>query len=119
MTETRDFWSRRRAAVDAEQLAETEAVQTRALAAELAAREEQILNLVAERRSNNEVDNLLDIRERTVKPYMATILQKLQARTCVEAAILAREHPRRPDRRTGECVRSFISGREMLDYAKV
>ena len=57
----------------------------------LTKREEQILNLVAKGKSNKEVGNILDIREKTVKHYMTNILQKLQVRNRVEAAMLARE----------------------------
>jgi DNA-binding NarL/FixJ family response regulator len=34
----------------------------------------------------------LNIQEKTVKHYMTSILQKLQVRNRVEAAMLAREH---------------------------
>lgn len=57
----------------------------------LTKREEQILNLVAKGKNNKEVGNILDIREKTVKHYMTNILQKLQIRNRVEAAMLARE----------------------------
>jgi len=66
--------------------------------AALTAREEQILNLVAEGHSNKEVGTRLDLREKTVKHYMTNILQKLQVRNRVEAAILARE--RRDEKRS-------------------
>ncbi len=61
------------------------------LFAALTRREEQILELVAKGKSNKEVGQLLDIREKTVKHYMTNILQKLQVRNRVEAAVLARE----------------------------
>ncbi len=57
----------------------------------LTAREEQILRLVAQGLSNKEVGRKLDLQEKTVKHYMTTILQKLQARNRVEAALKARE----------------------------
>jgi two-component system nitrate/nitrite response regulator NarL len=59
--------------------------------ADLSKREEQILRLVAQGRSNKEVGRELDLQEKTVKHYMTNILQKLQVRNRVEAALLARE----------------------------
>jgi two-component system nitrate/nitrite response regulator NarL len=56
---------------------------------ELTDRERQILELVAEGRSNKEVGRHLDITEKTVKHYMTNILQKLQVRNRVEAALIA------------------------------
>lgn len=60
--------------------------------ADLSRREEDILKLVAQGLSNKEVGRKLDIQEKTVKHYMTSILQKLQVRNRVEAAMLAREH---------------------------
>ncbi|ODN72403.1 LuxR C-terminal-related transcriptional regulator [Methylobrevis pamukkalensis] len=57
----------------------------------LTAREEQILRLVAAGLSNKEVGRKLDLQEKTVKHYMTNILQKLQARNRVEAALIARD----------------------------
>ena len=57
----------------------------------LTAREEQILKLVSNGLSNKEVGRDLDLQEKTVKHYMTNILQKLQVRNRVEAAIMARE----------------------------
>lgn len=62
--------------------------------ADLSRREEDILRLVAEGKSNREVGEILDIQEKTVKHYMTSILQKLQVRNRVEAAMLARAHPK-------------------------
>lgn len=59
--------------------------------AELTAREEQILQLVAQALSNKEIGLKLELSERTVKHYMSNILQKLHARNRVEAALLAHE----------------------------
>ncbi len=39
--------------------------------------------------SNKEVGRELDLQEKTVKHYMTQILQKLQARNRVEAAVMA------------------------------
>jgi two-component system, NarL family, nitrate/nitrite response regulator NarL len=61
---------------------------------ELSKREEDILKLVAQGKSNREVGEALDLQEKTVKHYMTSILQKLQVRNRVEAAMLARQHMR-------------------------
>ena len=57
----------------------------------LTKREAQILELVAEGMSNKEVGRALNLQEKTIKHYMTNILQKLQVRNRVEAALLARE----------------------------
>jgi two-component system nitrate/nitrite response regulator NarL len=62
------------------------------LFSDLTTREEQILKLVSMGQSNKEVGQALDLREKTVKHYMTNILQKLQVRNRVEAAIKARDH---------------------------
>jgi len=59
---------------------------------DLSKREEDILKLVAQGKSNREVGEALDLQEKTVKHYMTSILQKLQVRNRTEAAMLAREH---------------------------
>ncbi|MEZ5778320.1 MAG: response regulator transcription factor [Paracoccaceae bacterium] len=59
---------------------------------DLSQREEAILRLVAEGKSNKEVGLALDLQEKTVKHYMTSILQKLHVRNRVEAAVLARDH---------------------------
>ena len=61
---------------------------------DLSKREEDILKLVATGKSNREVGEALDLQEKTVKHYMTSILQKLQVRNRVEAAMLARQHLR-------------------------
>jgi two-component system, NarL family, nitrate/nitrite response regulator NarL len=58
---------------------------------DLSAREEEILRLVAKGLSNKEVGRALDLQEKTVKHYMTNILQKLQVRNRVEAALKARD----------------------------
>lgn len=58
----------------------------------LSKREEDILRLVAQGKSNKEVGRDLDIQEKTVKHYMTTILEKLQVRNRTEAALVARDH---------------------------
>lgn len=60
--------------------------------ADLSSREEDILRLVAQGKSNKEVARDLDLQEKTVKHYMTSILQKLQVRNRVEATIIARQH---------------------------
>ena len=67
---------------------------------DLSVREEQILDLLSRGLSNKEIGRELDLQEKTVKHYMTNILQKLQVRNRVEAALKAREvlpgAPRRP-----------------------
>ena len=62
------------------------------LFADLTAREEHIPKHVSQGLSNKEVARILTLSEKTVKHYMTNILQKLQVRNQVEAAIKAREH---------------------------
>jgi DNA-binding NarL/FixJ family response regulator len=57
----------------------------------LTRREEDILRRVAKGMSNREVAAALGIQEKTVKHYMTSILEKLEARNRVEAALIARE----------------------------
>jgi DNA-binding NarL/FixJ family response regulator len=59
---------------------------------ELSKREEEILKLVSQGKSNREVGEALDLQEKTVKHYMTSILEKLHVRNRVEAAMLARQH---------------------------
>ena len=64
---------------------------------ELTERERQILEGVAAGDSNKEIGAKLHLTEKTVKHHMTNILQKLQVRNRVEAALLARsgERPQR------------------------
>lgn len=57
----------------------------------LTEREEEILTLVSDGKSNKEVGRALGLQEKTIKHYMTSILQKLQVRNRTEAAILARQ----------------------------
>jgi two-component system, NarL family, nitrate/nitrite response regulator NarL len=57
--------------------------------AELSQRERQVLERVASGRSNQEIALELGLAEKTIKHYMTNILQKLQVRSRVEAALLA------------------------------
>jgi DNA-binding NarL/FixJ family response regulator len=59
--------------------------------AELTERERQILEGVASGQSNKEIGQVLFLTEKTVKHYMTNILQKLQVRNRVEAAIVAQK----------------------------
>jgi two-component system nitrate/nitrite response regulator NarL len=56
---------------------------------ELSEREQQILELVAGGASNKEIGLELHLSEKTIKHHMTNILQKLQVRNRVEAALLA------------------------------
>jgi len=58
---------------------------------ELTAREEQILESVSRGLSNKEIGRELNITEKTVKHYVTNVLQKLQVRNRVEAALLAQK----------------------------
>ena len=56
---------------------------------QLTAREQEILQLVAEGRTNREIGDELYLAEKTVKHYMTNVLQKLHVRSRVEAALIA------------------------------
>ena len=56
---------------------------------QLTEREYQVLQLVAAGQSNKEIGLQLHLSEKTVKHHMTNILQKLQVRNRVEAALLA------------------------------
>lgn len=58
------------------------------LLSQLTAREEQILSLLGTGLSNKEIGDELDLKEKTIKHYVTNILQKLQVRNRVEAALL-------------------------------
>jgi two-component system nitrate/nitrite response regulator NarL len=55
----------------------------------LTPREDQILSILVRGRSNKEIGNKLDLSEKTIKHHVTNILQKLQVRNRVEAALLA------------------------------
>ncbi len=57
----------------------------------LTPREQDILELVAEGRTNREIGEQLYLAEKTVKHYMTNVLQKLHVRSRVEAALLAQK----------------------------
>ncbi|MGH2543305.1 MAG: response regulator transcription factor, partial [Ardenticatenaceae bacterium] len=58
---------------------------------ELTEREREILEFVAAGNSNKEIARALYLSEKTVKHHMTNILQKLQVRNRVEAALLAQQ----------------------------
>jgi DNA-binding NarL/FixJ family response regulator len=59
---------------------------------ELTERERQILEGLAAGSSNKEIGQKLFLAEKTVKHYITNILQKLQVRNRVEAALLAQKN---------------------------
>ena len=75
---------------------------------QLTTREREILELVAVGASNKEIGDNLFLSEKTVKHYMTNILQKLQVRNRVEAALLA-QRARLEDSRQG----SGLSGQSL------
>ena len=58
---------------------------------DLTRREEEVLSFLGKGRSNKEIGNKLDLSEKTVKHHVTNILQKLQVRNRVEAALVASE----------------------------
>jgi DNA-binding NarL/FixJ family response regulator len=64
---------------------------------ELTAREREILENLAAGLSNKEIGEKLFLSEKTVKHYMTNILQKLQVRNRVEAALLAQKEMKKTD----------------------
>jgi DNA-binding NarL/FixJ family response regulator len=58
----------------------------------LTPREQQILSILAQGRSNKEIGNKLELSEKTIKHHLTNILQKLRVRNRVEAALLASNH---------------------------
>lgn len=57
---------------------------------DLSSREQEILESIAEGKTNKEIAALLHLSEKTIKHYVTNILTKLQARNRVEAAVKAR-----------------------------
>ncbi|HKK55679.1 response regulator transcription factor [Marinobacter sp.] len=58
---------------------------------ELTTRENQILKLLGDGLTNREIADQLCLSEKTVKHHMTNVLQKLQVRNRVEAALISRE----------------------------
>lgn len=64
----------------------------------LTPRELEVLNLLAEGRSNGEIAQALCIVERTVKSHVGNVLAKLNLKSRTQAALAARRLPIRPSR---------------------
>lgn len=62
---------------------------------ELTDREHEILKLVGRGLTNREIGDRLHLSEKTIKHYITNILQKLQVRSRVEAALVAAGHRQR------------------------
>lgn len=60
----------------------------------LSAREEQIIRLLLDGKTNREISSGLGITERTVKHYMTVLMQKMNARNRVEVVIAAQNFDR-------------------------
>ncbi|GAB3775110.1 response regulator transcription factor [Ramlibacter monticola] len=61
---------------------------------ELTAREREILALIGNGFTNRQIGEKIFLSEQTIKHYVTNILQKLQVRSRVEAALLANRHDR-------------------------
>jgi len=59
---------------------------------DLSERESQILDLIAEGLSNQEIGQRIFLAEKTVKHYVTSILQKLSVQNRVQAALLAQKY---------------------------
>ena len=59
---------------------------------ELTEREREILGLIRTGMTNREIGGRIFLSEKTIKHYVTNILQKLQVRSRVEAALLAAKH---------------------------
>ena len=55
----------------------------------MTSREREILAGIGAGKTNREIASLLFLSEKTIKHYVSNILQKLQVRSRVEAALLA------------------------------
>ena len=62
---------------------------------ELTGRESEILTLVGQGLTNREIGERIHLSEKTVKHYITNILEKLQVRSRVEAALIAARHDSR------------------------
>ena len=61
---------------------------------ELTSREREILALIGNGYTNRQIGEKIFLSEQTIKHYVTNILQKLQVRSRVEAALLANRHER-------------------------
>ena len=59
---------------------------------ELSAREREILGLIGTGMTNREIGKRIFLSEKTIKHYVTSILQKLQVRSRVEAALMGAQH---------------------------
>jgi len=59
---------------------------------DLTNREHEVLDLVGRGLTNREIGERLFLSEKTIKHYMTGVLQKLQVRSRVEAALIAQQH---------------------------
>lgn len=75
------------------------APSSRDLLAQLTAREMEILQHLAQGKTNRDIGEALGLTERTVKHYMHNILQKLHVRSRVAAALLAERELAKPGTR--------------------
>lgn len=69
---------------------------------ELKGREREILELIAQGKSNKEIGMQLYLTEKTIKHYVTNILQKLQVQSRVQAALLAQQKMRPKDPRDSD-----------------
>jgi DNA-binding NarL/FixJ family response regulator len=58
----------------------------------LTRREQEVLHLIGEGKSNLEIAQMLSVAERTVEFHVGNVLKKLGVRSRVEAAVWAKEH---------------------------
>src|SRR5689334_1854986 len=69
-----------------------DAQHRRAPAADLSAREEEVLRLVAQGMANKQITRRLDITERTVKAHLTNVFRQLGVADRTQAALWAKEH---------------------------
>jgi DNA-binding NarL/FixJ family response regulator len=74
-------------AIDAGSQAEPGPAENRSRFDTLTKREEEILELIAQGKSNKEIGRVANLAEGTVKNYVSRIMEKLQARTRTELAV--------------------------------
>lgn len=66
--------------------------RSKSLVETLTAREEQVLASLVDGMTNKEIARQFSLAEKTIKHHMTSILQKLQARNRVEAAMIGRDY---------------------------
>jgi DNA-binding NarL/FixJ family response regulator len=87
---------RRLAQFSKSQPSSDDASEPRSLTESLNEKEEKILELIAEGKSNRQIGQTVFLAEGTVKNYVSRIMEKLHANTRTELAMLSRRQ-RRPD----------------------